>query len=221
MKYLFCICFLLFFKFNLFSQTVVKDTIKMGYTLTENDSIIDEPIMLQEVVITKEKLDPEAKKQFLILQRRVINAYPYAKIASERLTMLNRNMGLLQTTKEKKKYLKIVNNYLEDEFTENLKKLSSKTGQVLVKLINRQTGIVTFDLIKEYKSGWKAYWSNQTAHLFNIDLKRKYEPFVVNEDFLIETILYRAFNNGILYKQEAKVPVDIDELNDFWIKKKN
>ncbi len=221
MRYLFCICFLLFFKFNLFSQTVVKDTIKMGYTLTENDSIIDGPIMLQEVVIIKEKLDPEAKKQFLILQNRVWRVYPYAKVAAERLTLLNRNMALLQTNKEKKKYLKIVENYLEGEFTEQLKKLSKKQGQILVKLIYRQTGITTFDLIKEYKSGWKAFWSNQTAHLFNIDLKRKYEPFVVNEDFLIETILYRAFNNGILNKQEAKVPVDIDELNDFWTKKVN
>jgi Domain of unknown function (DUF4294) len=210
---------LLFLTLNLFSQTVVQDTTKMGYTLTDEDSIIDGPIMLQEVVIVKEKLDPEAKKQYLILQKRVFNAYPYAKIASERLTLLNRNMALLQSNKEKKKYLKIVNNYLENEFSDNLKKLSSKTGQVLVKLIYRQTGNTTFDLIKDYKSGWKAFWSNQTAHLFNIDLKRKYEPFENNEDYLIENILYRAFNNGFLSKQEAKTPIDIDELNESWNKK--
>jgi hypothetical protein len=221
MKYLFFVSFLLIFKINVFSQSIVQDTLKMGYTLTDNDTVVDGPIMLEEVVITKEKLDPEAKKQFLTLQKRVFNAFPYARIASERLTLLNRNMALLQSNRDKKKYLKIVNNYLETEFSENLKKLSTKTGQILVKLIYRQTDITTFDLIKEYKSGWKAFWSNQTAHLFNIDLKRKYEPYQINEDFLIETILYRAFNNGQLYKQEAKTPIDIDDLNDFWIKKKN
>ncbi len=43
------------------------------------------------------------------------------------------------------------------------KKIIRKDGQILVKLIHRQTGISTFDLIKEYKSGWKAFWANSAA----------------------------------------------------------
>lgn len=185
----------------------------------ENDSILSETILLEEVYIYKGKLDPEAKKQFLLLQNRVYKVYPYAKIASERLTLLNANMAKLKSNRDKKRYSKIVEDYMENEFKAQLKKLSRKQGQILVKLIHRQTGISTYDLIKDYKSGWKAFWSNNTARLFDINLKTKYDPYQVNEDFLIETILYRAFNRGRLVEQKSANPVDIDELTLAWEQK--
>ena len=208
------ISFFLSIKLN--AQVTVKDTVKMGYQLQENDTILSEPIQLEEILIFKEKLDPESKKQFLLLQNRVYKVYPLAKIASERLVILNKTMDKLNSNKEKRKYFKIVEDYLENEFTGQLKKLSRKQGQILVKLIHRQTGITTFDLIKDYKSGWKAFWSNNTARLFDINLKTKYTPYEVNEDYLIESILYRAFNKGRLIKQEPAKAIDYDDLSDFW-----
>ncbi len=185
----------------------------------DNDTILEEPILLQEVVVYWDKLSDEEKKQFLLLQKRVYVVYPYAKIAADRLVALNRNIAKMKTQKEKNKYFKIAEDYMEDEFTPRLKKLSRKQGQILVKLIHRQTGITTFDLIKDYKSGWKAFWSNNTAKLFDINLKTKYQPYEVNEDYLIESILDRAFNRGRLVRQKAANPVDIDELTDYWEQK--
>jgi len=192
--------------------------IKKEIDTKENDSILSDTILLEEVHIYREKLDPEAKKQFLILQNRVYKVYPFAKTAGERLSILNSNMDKLKSEKEKRRYFKIAEDYMENEFKEKLKKLSRKQGQILVKLIHRQTGITTYNLIKDYKSGWKAFWSNSTARLFDISLKEEYRPYDVNEDFLIETILYRAFINGRLVEQKAKNPVDIDELTDHWEK---
>ncbi len=208
--------FLLLFSIALHAQIIVKDTTKMGYVLKDSDTVLTEPIQLEEILIFREKLDPEDKKQFLLLQNRVYKVYPYAKIASERLTAINTTMDKLKTNKEKKKYFKIVETYMENEFTPQLKKLSRKQGQILVKLIHRQTGHTTFDLIKDYKSSWKAFWSNNTARIFDINLKTKYDPYQVNEDYLIETILYRAFNSRRLVKKESALPVDYDLLSDYW-----
>jgi hypothetical protein len=105
---------------------------------------------------------------------------------------------------------------MENEFEDKLKKMSHMQGQILVKLIHRQTGVSTYNLIKDYKSGWKAFWSNTTARLFSINLKEIYEPLNNNEDYLIETILYRAFSNGRLQEQKAANPIDIDALNEHW-----
>lgn len=204
---------------NMVAQEIKKDSIVSEVGDIDNDTILGEIVMLEEVIISKNKLDDKAKRDYLILQNRVYKVYPYAKIASERLTELNRNMAKLKSKKEKKKYFKIVENYIEDEFTEKLKKLSRKQGQILVKLINRQTGETTFDLIKDYKSGWKAFWSNNTAKLFDINLKAAYNPYKVNEDYLIETILVRAFGNGRLQRQEAAAPIDYDAVSDFWHQK--
>ncbi|WP_293872294.1 DUF4294 domain-containing protein [Flavobacterium sp.] len=181
----------------------------------ESDTIVP----LEEVVVYKQKLSAEEKKEFLLLQNRVYKVYPIAKIAAERLTVLNMNMDKLKSKREKNKYFKIVEDYMENEFTGQLKKLSRKQGQILVKLIHRQTGFTTFELIKDYKSGWKAFWSNNTAKLFDINLKTKYVPYEVNEDFLIETILDRAFTRGRLIPQIPANPIDVDQLYDYWEKK--
>ncbi len=210
---------LLLFSFSSFSQVSTTNPVKKETVDEENDSILDETVLLEEVYIYKGKLDPEAKKQFLLLQNRVYKVYPYAKIAAEKMTALNANLNKLKSNRDKRKYYKIVEDYMENEFKVQLKKLSRKQGQILVKLIYRQTGITTFDIIKDYKSGWKAFWSNNTARLFDINLKTPYKPYEVNEDFLIETILYRAFSRGRLIEQKAATPVDIDELTLFWEQK--
>ena len=213
-KYLLFVCLLSFTA----NAQVEQDTTKMGYVLKETDTI-SEPIELPEITVYKSNMTPEEKKAWLLLQNRVYKVYPYAKIASERLTMLNKNMAALKTNKEKKKYFKIVEDYMENEFEARLKKLSRKQGQILVKLVYRQTGQTTFHLIKELKSGWKAFWYNSTGKLFDIDIKRRYAPYEVNEDFLIETILVRAFNRGRLIEQKAANPVDYDELSEYWEQK--
>ena len=146
----------------------------------------------------------------------MLKVYPYAKITAERLTALNRGMANLKTEKEKKKYFKIVENYLTNEFEAKLKKLSRKQGQILVKLIHRQTGTTTYDLITNLKSGWKAFWSNVTAKLFDINLKTKYDPYQNNEDYLIESILVYAFETGRLQNQPPAIKVDFDNLSSVW-----
>ncbi|MFV8393335.1 DUF4294 domain-containing protein [Flavobacterium sp. LB2P6] len=216
MKLIKFLLLVLFTTMSATAQVIPQDTTKMGYELENDESILNDTIQLPEVLIYKEKMDPDARKQFLLLQSRVFKTYPYAKLASERLTILNKGMANLKTNKEKKRYFKIVESYLSEEFEAKLKKLSRKQGQILVKLIHRQTGTTTYELVKNLKSGWKAFWSNTAASMFDISLKTKYAPFDVNEDYLIETILVRAFDSGRLQNQNPAKPVDYSNLNDSW-----
>lgn len=205
--------FILFFLSNALQAQVDK-----------NDEYLNEPdtikvVQLDEVLILKGEVDEESKKNFLVLQRRVQRVYPYAKTAADRLVALDKGMAKLKTEKEKRKYFKIVEKYLENEFEGQLKKLSRRDGQILVKLIHRQTGSTTFDLIKEQKSGWKAFWANKTARVFSINLKTQYNPYDVAEDFLIETILVRAFEEGRLPKQKPGININYQELSKSWNEK--
>ena len=201
-----------FFGFSQDQDSIVTSTDTIRYS-----------IELEEVILTENgtyTLTEEQKKK-AILKRRVYKTYPYAKIASEKLVAMNEMMSTLKTEKEKKKYFKIVENYLTNEFEAKLKKLSRKDGQILVKLINRQTGNTTFELIKDFKSGWKAFWSNNTAKLFDINLKTEYKPYDVLEDFTIESILLTAFENHTLPRQEAKIPIDLTKLIATWKERTN
>ncbi|NJM80073.1 MAG: DUF4294 domain-containing protein [Flavobacterium sp.] len=185
---------------------------------TEQDSSVLYSIELKEIVVSKDGVSAvdEERKKLLILKRRVYKTYPYAKLTAEKLIQINTTMAKLKTNKEKKKYFKIVENYLQEEFEPKLKKMSRKDGQILVKLIYRQTGETTFNLIKDYKSGWKAFWSNNTAKLFDINIKEEYKPYDRLEDFHIESILVTAFRQGHLENQPAVKPIDLTKLAATW-----
>lgn len=205
------------------AQVIKVDSTEIEKQLEIKDTMAQVSYQLEEVLVTNKAYNfksEDERKQFMLLQRRVMRTYPYAKVAAERLTALNNGMSLLKSERDKKKYFKIVENYLTNEFEGQLKKLSRKDGQILVKLIHRQTGVTTFQLIHDLKSGWKAFWANNTAHLFDIDLKMKYEPAVVAEDYLIESILYRSFIDGRLQAQPSKPAYDYNSLTKTWREKR-
>jgi ABC-type transporter MlaC component len=217
MKVQICFMFLLLSILGANAQDVVKDSL----TDAQLDSIISMSVDLQELVISnvKDTISADERKNLALLKRRTLKVYPYAKAAADKLTMLNNTLTKLKTDKEKKKYAKIVEKYLEDEFEGRLKKLTRKEGQILVKLIHRQTGESTFELIKEHKSGWKAFWSNRIAHMFNIDLKMKYSPASVAEDYHIEGFLLQAFKDHKLTKQDPAFTINYASITQQWREK--
>ncbi|MCL6220749.1 DUF4294 domain-containing protein [Zunongwangia sp. M21534] len=182
------------------------------------DSIVRESIDLDEVLILKRLhfKNNTDRRRYLILRRKTRKVYPYAKLAAERLTSLNERLGSIKSNRDRKKYTKIVQNYIEDQFAEELKKMTHTEGQILVKLIHRQTGITAFELIKELRSGWRAFWYNTTASLFEISLKEEYDPINNEEDYIIEDILQRSFQNNVLEPQPSALDFDFLELTDKW-----
>tara|TARA_R110002124_G_scaffold188560_1_gene355822 strand:- start:148 stop:831 length:684 start_codon:yes stop_codon:yes gene_type:complete len=177
--------------------------IKIGDTLTIN---LDEVKLLPK---TKFK-NREDVNYYYWFRKKVFKAYPYAVLASKRLDTLNSRLLRIKSNRKKKKYIKVVQKYLEGEFTEQLKSMTRTEGRVLIKLIYRQTGKTTFNQIKDLRSGWRAFWYNTTANFFKMSLRSEYHPESVNEDFLIEDILQRAFIQERLIEQKSKLKIDLD-----------
>ena len=208
----------------LFAQerTKEKDSTTYDYYIIEGDSIPRESINLEEVyVLNKLKFNSKADRmRYLILRRKTIKVYPYAKMAADRLDSLNERLERLPNKRAKKKYTKLIQKYIEGEFSEKLKKFTRTEGQILIKLIHRQTGETTFDLLKDLRSGWSAFWYNTTASMFDLSLKKGYDPLNVKEDYLIEDILQRNFMSGVLERQKPKVEYDFYDLTDKWMNSK-
>ena len=198
---------------------VKTDSTKVEYIIVEGDSIPTTAINLNEVIVLPDLKfkDRKARIRYLILQRKTIKVYPYAKLAAERLVELQKRLNELERKSQKRRYAKIIQKYIEDEFSAELKKLTRTEGQILVKLVHRQTGKTTFELIKELRNGWRAFWFNNTASLFNISLKEEFDPLTSEEDFLIEDILRRSFQNGRLIRQDPAFDIDYYDLTDKWL----
>lgn len=202
-------------------EPVVKDSTAVEYYFIDGDSVAVDVIQLREVyLLGKQRFaTKEERIRYLILKRKTLKVYPYAKLAAERLVELNTRLASLEKKSEKRQYTKIIQKYIEEEFTTELKKLTRTEGQILVKLMHRQTGETTFELIKDLRSGWKAFWMNNTARLFDISLKKEFDPENVAEDFMIEDILLRAFQNGSLERQNPAFPIDYYAIKDKWAAK--
>ncbi|SDQ68500.1 DUF4294 domain-containing protein [Flagellimonas zhangzhouensis] len=200
------------------SLFVPKDSVEEYYVRFEGDSVLLSSIELEEVFIfgKLEFADKNERLRYLILRRKTQKVYPYAKLAAERLVELNDSLQHITKRRHQKKYTKKVQKYIEGEFSEELKKLTRTEGQILVKLIHRQTGTTAFDLVKELRSGWRAFWYNTTASMFKISLKEEFLPETVHEDYLIEDILQRAFAANKLARQKSVLDYDYAQLSNKW-----
>lgn len=207
-----------------FAQTIEdyqekkNDSSETFYYIIEGDSIPREFIDLEEVILLNkiEFNSKEDRRRYLILRRKTKKVYPYAKLASERLTTMTERLKTIKKKRYRKRYTKRVQKYIEEEFSEKLKKLTHTEGQILVKLIHRQTGRTAFELVKELRTGWRAFWYNSTAKLFEISIKERYRPFDVKEDYLIEDILERSFQSNILERQKPAFKIDYLDLTSHW-----
>lgn len=203
--------------FLVHAQRKSKDTIVDDKVFIKGDSI---EFNLDEVYVFK-KLHFKNRKErnyYYWFWKKVHKAYPYAMQTAKILNDIDANLKKMPSKRKKRKYIRKAQKYLKGKFSDQLKKLTRTEGKVLIKLIYRQTGKTAFDLIKEYRSGWKAFWYDSTARLFDLSLKKEYHPQNNDFDFLIEDILQRSFSNESLIKQKAKNPVDYIDLSKKWKK---
>lgn len=140
---------------------------------------------LHEVTIkTKGKFDPS---QLDYLTRCVIKAYPYARVTSETLAEMDVELAKIKTKKEKKAYLDWAEDQLKEAFAKDLKKLTYSQGRILIKLVNRETGKTSYELIRELKGGFSAFMWQGVARLFGANLKSEFDA--KKEDLIIDVIV--------------------------------
>tara|TARA_B100000427_G_scaffold288474_1_gene263652 strand:- start:84 stop:710 length:627 start_codon:yes stop_codon:yes gene_type:complete len=200
-----------------FTQERYNDSI-YNYIKILGDTIVKGSIELSEVVLLpklKYKNSDDVRR-YLILKRKTFKVYSYAVLASERLTTLNQRLSKIKRRRDKKKYTKIIQKFILNEFYDELSKFTQTEGQILIKLIHRQTGSTAYKLIKELRNGWSAFWYNNTARVFNMSLKRDFDPYLVKEDYLIEDIIQRAIRDKKLEYQKPKISYDLFELERKW-----
>ncbi len=198
-----------------FSQEIVKDTVIDDLIIIKNDSLLLE---LDEVLVfDRRTFDSNKERRYYYwFYKKVHKAYPFAKIAADKLTEINRQLEGIKSKRKRRKHIKKIQKFMEGEFNDELKKLTKTEGRILLKLVHRQTGETMFDLIREYRSGWNAFWYNSTANMFKLSLKSEYHPDTNALDFIIEDILQRSFANGTLEKQSPKVDIDYFQLLENW-----
>lgn len=176
-------------------------------SVIEGDTIpwvfLDEILIVDKPTFT----DVEARKRYLLLRRRVMKVYPYAKAAGERLDSLNMNLAREKSVRKRTKYTKRYQEFLEQRFEAELRKLTRSEGQILCKLVYRETDQTVFQLIRKYRNWITAVGWSVTGSWFDINIRKEFDPMGNQEDVLIEKILRRSFAMGDLTE---RIPLDTE-----------
>jgi len=194
-----------------------KDSLqdKNIFVIIKNDSAT---INLQPVFVLKHLRFKTSREglYYYWYRKKVLKAYPFATLAADRLTELNKQLENIKSKHKRRRHIRKIQKYMQGEFTSQLKKLTRTEGKILIKLIYRQTGKTVFNLIKEYRSGWKAFWYQTTARIFKLSLKKEYHPEKIGKDFIIEDILQRAYISGSLKPQPSKMPINFQQISSHY-----
>lgn len=132
------------------------------------------------------KSTEEAIKYYKLC-RDVKIAYPYAIMAEATFRQCEQTMQTMTSESEKKQYLKDMESQMMAQYKEDLKNLTTNQGRILIKLINRETGTTSYEMVKEMKGSLSAFMWQTVARVFGNSLKDTYDP--ETEDREIENIV--------------------------------
>jgi len=123
------------------------------------------------------------------LIRNVKAAYPFAKIAGNKLRDLDLRLASMRNERQKKQFINQTEDQLRAEFEDNLKKLTISQGRILIKLVYRETGSTTYAVVQDVKGNFSAGFWQAVARVFGSNLKTPYSPETDEEDKMIEYII--------------------------------
>ena len=137
----------------------------------------------------KEFNSKKDRDAYIKLVRNVKKVMPYAKLAAFRLQMMDDNLNQLPSKRAKKKYIKATENAIKEEFIGQLKMLTISQGKLLIKLIHRETGNTTYEILKQYRGSASTMFYGIWAKMYNANINTKYDHI---KDYQIEYIIKNA-----------------------------
>jgi len=162
---------------------MIMGTVERGDTLLYNH--------IEEITIygTMSRKKKRYLRRYGRLESKVRKVYPLAKTAGVKLREYNDYYLELKTEREQKRFFKRIEKELLDEYEGTIKKMTLSEGRILIRLIDRETGDTSYEIIKEFRGGFSAFFWQSIARIFGNNLKDNYDP--QERDRVIELIIHK------------------------------
>ncbi|MBO6027372.1 MAG: DUF4294 domain-containing protein [Bacteroidales bacterium] len=125
--------------------------------------------------------------------RRLVNnvrkVYPYAKIAGAKMQSYDTLLANVESSRERNHLMELAEDEITGKYTDELKHLTFSQGAILIRLIDRETGNTSYQVVQELRGKFRAFFYQGFARLWGYDLKSEYDPKNNPEDDEIETIV--------------------------------
>jgi hypothetical protein len=173
----------------------VSDHVLVNGKFVNGDTVLISSIKEVIIMPKKEFTSKGDYRRYQKLVRNVKRVYPYAKMAGQKYQVVEQHLLTLETDKERKIYLKSVEKELVNEYEDDLSQLTITQGRILLKLIDREIGETSYELLKDFRGNFSAIFWQTLAKIFGHNLKSEFDP--QGEDKTLNEILI-LIDNGLL-----------------------
>ena len=190
-----------------------KPFVYMHYRVIKGDTVFVEKIRPSKCYSRLPRQKSKEWRKYYRLVHNFAKTYPYA-LASKRILLSVDSTIVADGMKRSKrdKYINQMQKELFRVFEEPMRSMTVSQGALLMKLIDREVGKSSYNIIKDYKSGIAATFWQGIAKIFGTDLKKPYDP--EGDDKLTEELVkiwedgdFQAFYFSIFWKDPPVVPI--------------
>jgi len=157
----------------------------------ENVIVMDELILVNKPRFNNQ-LD---QNYYYFLNKKLYRVYPLFLTALDQYQDIEQEMKDLDRG-EQRKYVNDRQKNLADQYEKQLRDLTTTEGRIFAKLMNRATGKTVFEIIKELRGGWSAFWWNVKGNIADVDIQESYDPRKNRSDEFLESLLQSNWNAG-------------------------
>ena len=189
-----------------------KETV-LRYIVEGKDTIYLDEIRASKVYSRLPKQKGKEWRKYYRLVHNFSKAYPYALVARKLVHEADSTIAADNLKWAKRdKYVNTVQKELFKVFESQMRKMTVSQGALLMKLIDREVGKSSYNIIKDYKNGVAAGFWQGIAKFFGTDLKKPYDP--EGDDKLTEELVkiweagdFQAFYFSIFWKDPPVMPI--------------
>ena len=134
---------------------------------------------------------------YFFLNKKLNRVYPLFLDALEQYRNIQKESADMKGS-DRNRYMKQRQTELAASYEKQLRQLTTTEGQVFAKLMSRATGKTVYEIIKELRGGWSAFWCNVKGNIADVSLKTPYDPHKFRDDLYIESLLQSNWNLGYL-----------------------
>lgn len=195
------------------SKTATTEENVLNYIVEGKDTIYIDHLEPSKVYSRLPKQKGKEWRKYYRLVYNFSKAYPYALVARKLVQEADSTIAADNLKWAKRdKYVNKVQKELFEVFEGQMRSLTVSQGALLMKLVDREVGKSSYDIIRDYKNGIAAGFWQGIAKLFGSDLKKPYDP--EGEDQLTEELVqiwdagdFQAFYFAIFWQDPPVMPI--------------
>ena len=178
-----------------FTSVILSQDLNIStYDIIDGDTIINSKKFPElDLISFKTK---EEKLNYYRTKKRIKKVYPIALFAKNKLNEIRTSLDTIPKNRKKRKFKRELGKWVKNEYEPIFRKMSIKEGRILIKLVYRETNYTTYELVKDYRGRFSAFFWQRVIKAYDNDLKMKYDPISNSEDELIESILNELILEG-------------------------